>query len=161
MLGKSFLTEWLRLADGPGTRGGRPRNRSVERRRTGAKIPAQFLDTIKKMHCKKKVSGFPVQLPSRDVTYQTLPGREYLIFNYSRPGEFGEWHPGWGGENREPFLQCGTLVAGDTYILVFIINGANFANFFWQTPMMQKWKKSKFLTVCLAQWPGFDCAFCW
>jgi hypothetical protein len=25
-------------------------------------------------HCKKKASGFPV--PSRDVTYQTLPGRE-------------------------------------------------------------------------------------
>ncbi len=29
----------------------------------------------------KKVSGFPV--PSRDVTYQTLPGRELL--SYSRP----------------------------------------------------------------------------
>ncbi len=26
------------------------------------------------IHCKKKVSDFPV--PSRDVTYQTLPGRE-------------------------------------------------------------------------------------
>jgi hypothetical protein len=34
------------------------------------------------IHCKKKVSGFPV--PSRDVTDQTLPGRELL--NYSRPG---------------------------------------------------------------------------
>ncbi len=48
-------------------------------------------------------SGFPV--PSRDVTNQTLPGREK--FNYSRPGrlwsvtsrypvqgDFGQWHPG-------------------------------------------------------------------
>jgi hypothetical protein len=35
------------------------------------------------IHCKKKVNGgFPVL--SRDVTYQTLPGREQL--NYSRPG---------------------------------------------------------------------------
>ncbi len=33
----------------------------------------------------KKVSGFPV--PRRDVTYQTLPGREKL--NYSSPG--GVW----------------------------------------------------------------------
>jgi hypothetical protein len=30
---------------------------------------------FKGVHCKKKVSGFPV--PSRDVTYQTLPGREF------------------------------------------------------------------------------------
>ncbi len=28
----------------------------------------------KALHCKKKFSGFPV--PSRDVTYQTLPSRE-------------------------------------------------------------------------------------
>ncbi len=34
------------------------------------------------LHCKKKVSHFPV--PSRDVTDQTLPGQEKL--NYSRPG---------------------------------------------------------------------------
>ncbi len=33
-------------------------------------------------HCKKRASGFPV--PSRDVTYQTLTGRELL--NYSWPG---------------------------------------------------------------------------
>ncbi len=35
-----------------------------------------------RLHCKKKVGGFPVAI--RDVTYQTLPGRE--LFNYSRPG---------------------------------------------------------------------------
>jgi hypothetical protein len=33
------------------------------------------------LHCKK---GFRFSLPNRDVTYQTLPGREKL--NYSRPG---------------------------------------------------------------------------
>ncbi len=39
----------------------------------------------------KRYSDFPV--PSRDVTSQTLPGREYC------KGEFGAWHPGWGQEN--------------------------------------------------------------
>jgi hypothetical protein len=34
------------------------------------------------MHCKKKLAIFPV--PRRDVTSQTLLGREQL--NYSRPG---------------------------------------------------------------------------
>ncbi len=34
------------------------------------------------LHCKKGYSEFP--FPSRDVTNQTLPGRE--SFNYSRPG---------------------------------------------------------------------------
>ncbi len=43
----------------------------------------------------KKVINFPVL--RRDVTNQTLPGRESL--NYSRPGEFGLWHPGWGRGN--------------------------------------------------------------
>jgi hypothetical protein len=46
---------------------------------------------------KKKISDFPV--PSGDVTYQTLPGRES---NLIIPGqeEFGQRHPGWGRENR-------------------------------------------------------------
>ncbi len=35
------------------------------------------------VHCKKKVGDFPV--PSRDVTNQTLPGREFI----PHPGEFG------------------------------------------------------------------------
>ncbi len=34
------------------------------------------------LHCKKTVCGIPV--PRRDVTYQTLTGREKL--NYSSPG---------------------------------------------------------------------------
>jgi hypothetical protein len=44
---------------------------------------APSLQPNAEVHCKKRfVVGFPV--PSRDVTDQTLPGREY--FNYSRPG---------------------------------------------------------------------------
>ncbi len=50
----------------------------------------------------KKVTGFPV--PSRDVTKQTLPGREYYIIPVQ--GEFGWWHPGWGREKDNRFLQC-------------------------------------------------------
>ncbi len=41
----------------------------------------------------KKVCDFPV--PSRDFTNEAFPGH----------GEFGLWHPGWGRENRKPFLQ--------------------------------------------------------
>jgi hypothetical protein len=48
----------------------------------------------------KKVSGF--QVPSQDVTYQTLPGRKYS--KYSRPGKvLVSDIPGW--ENRKPILQ--------------------------------------------------------
>jgi hypothetical protein len=36
------------------------------------------------LHCKTKVSHIP-PIPIRDVSYLTLPGREYL--NYSRPGK--------------------------------------------------------------------------
>jgi hypothetical protein len=48
----------------------------------------------------KKFTDFPV--PSRDVTNQTLPGRDNLIV--PGQGEFGWWHPGWGLENRYPFF---------------------------------------------------------
>jgi hypothetical protein len=41
------------------------------------------------LHCKKKVSGFPV--PSRDVTYQTLPGRVIIkLLQGPGQGEFGK-----------------------------------------------------------------------
>ncbi len=48
------------------------------------------------LHCKKNVCGFPVT--SRDVIYQTLPGREQFKESLvsAAPGEFGKWHPGWG-----------------------------------------------------------------
>jgi hypothetical protein len=42
---------------------------------------AGYFHPVEGIHCKKKVSDFPV--PSRDITYQTLLGRELL--NYSRP----------------------------------------------------------------------------
>ncbi len=40
---------------------------------------------------------------SRDVTNQTLPGREYL--NYSRPGRVNDIPPG-DGKMANLFLQC-------------------------------------------------------
>ncbi len=51
----------------------------------------------------KKVSGFPV--PSRDVTYQTLPGREILLL--FPPGEslVSDILPG-DGKTANLFLQC-------------------------------------------------------
>ncbi len=48
----------------------------------------------------KKVSVFPVL--SRDVTNQTLPGREKI--NYSRPGRV--YIPAGDGEIANLFLQC-------------------------------------------------------
>ena len=36
--------------------------------------PAAAVDNVEYLHCKKRFSGIPV--PSRDVTYQALPGRE-------------------------------------------------------------------------------------
>jgi hypothetical protein len=45
-------------------------------------VPEPFTKSfLLPIHCNKRLAVFPV--PSRDVTYQTLPGREYL--NYSRP----------------------------------------------------------------------------
>ncbi len=57
---------------------------SVSLRRTTAQIPNLALIEMKRnaAYTVKKVIGFPVT--SREVTYQTLPGREEL--NNSRPG---------------------------------------------------------------------------
>ena len=45
--------------------------------------PAGFFHPVEGIHCKKKVSGFPA--PSRDVTYQTLPGKGvYLLVRMYR-----------------------------------------------------------------------------
>ncbi len=46
------------------------------RGRTVLPATSQISVTSNLIHCKKKVSGFPA--PSRDVTYQTLPGLELL-----------------------------------------------------------------------------------
>ncbi len=52
------------------------------------------------IHCKQSFSIFPS--PSQDVTYQTLPRREYFIlYNSPVQGEFGKWHPGRGQEYRK------------------------------------------------------------
>jgi hypothetical protein len=48
----------------------------------------------------KKVSDF--HFPSRDITIQTLPGRELL--NYSRPGRVFKVTSRLGRENRKPFF---------------------------------------------------------
>jgi hypothetical protein len=47
---------------------------------------------LARVHCQKNVRDFPV--PIRDVTYQGQ-------------GEFRWWHPGWGREITNLFLQCG------------------------------------------------------
>ncbi len=49
---------------------------------------------------------FDIPVPSRDATYQTLPRREYFIYDVIIPGqgEFGKWHPGWGREYRKAFF---------------------------------------------------------
>jgi hypothetical protein len=52
----------------------------------------------------KKISDFPV--PSRDVTNQTLSGREK--FCYSPPGRVCLVTSRLGWENSPSFLQCGT-----------------------------------------------------
>jgi hypothetical protein len=58
----------------------------------------------KEQYTVKKVIVFPV--PSRDVTNQTLPGREK--FNYSRPGRFWLVTSRQGtGKTITFFLQCG------------------------------------------------------
>ncbi len=50
----------------------------------------------------KKATGLPV--PSRDVTIQTLPGRELL--NYSRPGRVWSVTSRLGTGKPTIFLQC-------------------------------------------------------
>jgi hypothetical protein len=58
------------------------------------------------LHCKKKVSDFPV--PSQDVTNQTLPGVEKSY--YSRPGRvFFIDIPAGDGKIFDIFLQSGTF----------------------------------------------------
>jgi hypothetical protein len=52
----------------------------------------------------KKIFDIPV--PSQDVTYQTLPRREYFIYDVIIPAqrEFGKWHTGWEREYRKAFF---------------------------------------------------------
>ncbi len=68
----------------------------------------------------KKVIIFPV--PSRDVTYQTLPGQDLL--NNSWPVRV---RPGWGQEKQPTFLQCSSnnFVAVHTQSLIYVLYWAN------------------------------------
>jgi hypothetical protein len=59
------------------------------------KVPCRTFEKSYTLHCKKKISHFPV--PSWDVTYQTLHSRENLII--PGQGDFGDI-PAGGRENR-------------------------------------------------------------
>ncbi len=58
-----------------------------------------LLFSIESQYTVKKVSHFPV--PSRDVTYQTLPGREKL---FPASESLVSEYPGWGREYGLPFF---------------------------------------------------------
>ncbi len=64
---------------------------------------------LSSMQTVKKVIVFPV--PSRDVTNETLPGRELL--HYSRPGRVWFVTSRLGTGTRYPFLQCMSLLHED------------------------------------------------
>jgi hypothetical protein len=57
------------------------------------------VETEKTLHCKKKVSDFPV--PSQDVTNQTLPGKFFM----TRESLVGDT-PAGAGKVAHLFLQC-------------------------------------------------------
>jgi hypothetical protein len=54
---------------------------------------------------------FDIPVPSRDVTYQTLPRREYFIYDVIIPaqGEFGSDVPAGDGNIEKLFLRCKIL----------------------------------------------------
>ncbi len=60
----------------------------------------------KKVHCKKKLSIFPSP-GGVSLTKLLLAGNNQI---FPGQGEFGQWHPGSGRENRETFLQCTNLL---------------------------------------------------
>ena len=68
----------------------------------------------------KRVSDFPA--PSRDVTNQTLPGREILYCNYSRPGRV------WSVTSR--------LGTGKSIIFFYSVGYNDFNNLVPQTPLL-------------------------
>ncbi len=55
-----------------------------------------------KLHCKKKVSGFPSPA-GVSLTKLFLAGSNWII---PSKGEFCKWHPGWGRKTANLFLQC-------------------------------------------------------
>ena len=73
------------------------------------------------IHCKETFRNIPV--PSWDVTYQTLPRREWFIYDIIIPvqGEFCKWHPGWGWEYRKAFFTVYCI----TYLFSTISHHSN------------------------------------
>ncbi len=63
--------------------------------------------TIEYTYTVKKVSHFPV--PSRDITDQTLSGREKLNYSLSRKSLISDI-PAGDGKTAKPFLQCIQLI---------------------------------------------------
>ncbi len=53
------------------------------------------------VHCKKKVSDFPVS--SHELTKLSMEGNNLII---PGQGEFGKWHPAGDGKIANLFLQC-------------------------------------------------------
>ncbi len=69
-----------------------------------------------------KKTLFDIPVPSRDVTYQTLPGRELFHYDVIIPaqGEFAKWHPGWGLEYRCIGVPLSSLTGCFFYRFLFI-----------------------------------------
>ncbi len=70
--------------------------------------------TLKPNTVKKRLSIFPFPA-GMSLTKLSLTGKNKII---PGQGEFGQWHPGLGRENRESFLQCRGL---STIIIQFVI----------------------------------------
>jgi hypothetical protein len=54
------------------------------------------------LHCKKRLAVFPSPT-GMSLTKLSLARNNLII---PAQGGFGKGHPGWGQENRKPFLQC-------------------------------------------------------
>jgi hypothetical protein len=51
----------------------------------------------------KKILSIFLSPAGKSLTKLSLDGNNLII---PGQGEFGKWHPGWGRDNRWPFLQC-------------------------------------------------------
>ncbi len=61
---------------------------------------ALWQTTCTSIHCKKRLAVFPSPA-GMSLTILSLAGKNQI---FPGQGEFGKWHPGWGRENRKPFL---------------------------------------------------------
>ncbi len=61
----------------------------------------------KKVHCKKRLLLIFPSPGGVSLTKLLLAGNNKI---FPGQGEFGQWHPGSGRENRETFLQCTSLL---------------------------------------------------